>query len=272
MPACAALLCVFVGMVVVAPPEVRADSCSLGTIMPLGDSITMGYPVEGGYRDPLCVLLSNSGYDFSFVGSSTENASSALVRAGQASHEGHGGYFIRGDLDSPPIANGIAASGLYEHLGDWIGPGAATPDAILLMIGTNDIYHNYCRATASERLKDLIDRIYDYRPDVSLFVASIPPMTDPIKNAYAATYNTAIPDIAGCQRRSGRDVRFVDMYRAIATSDLYADGVHLAAGGDRKMARAWYDALTMDVPEPCSLWLAISGLSGIMGYAWRSLQ
>jgi len=44
------------------------------SIMPLGDSITFGYPgANGGYRGPLHELLKTAGIDFGFVGSSTAN-------------------------------------------------------------------------------------------------------------------------------------------------------------------------------------------------------
>ena len=57
------------GMVVCAltaaatPPPVR--------ILPLGDSITYGYPVPGGYRLPLYQLLTNAGYNVDFTGTQT---------------------------------------------------------------------------------------------------------------------------------------------------------------------------------------------------------
>jgi len=45
------------------PPPVR--------ILPLGDSITYGYPVPGGYRLPLYQLLTNAGYNVDFTGTQT---------------------------------------------------------------------------------------------------------------------------------------------------------------------------------------------------------
>ena len=267
----AALTCTLAGMALIAAPNVRADNYNLGSIMPLGDSITMGYPVEGGYRDPLYDRLDAHGYTFSFVGSSAENPSSTLTDAGQAQHEGHSGYFIWGgnDLSSPPIVSGNVTSGLYENLDDWIGPGKASPNIILLMAGTNDMYHDYQRATAPDRLTALIDQIYYYQPSVSLFVASIAPLKDAAKDAYAQTYNAAIPGIVSDQRAFyGRNVWFVDMYGALTTGNLYGDGVHLADSGDEKMAQAWYDAVT-SVPEPNTLVLLATGLLGLLAYAWQ---
>lgn len=265
----ASLLCLLAGLPGSVPETAQAKDYNLGNIMPLGDSITMGWPVEGGYRDPLYNRLHAAGYAFSLVGSSTENPTTTLASVGQINHEGHGGYFIRGDLDPPPVVGGTTYSGLYENLGDWIGPDKADPDVILLMVGTNDIYCDYQRATAPDRLSALINRIYECRSSVSLFVASITPMRDSVKDAYAQTYNAAIPSILAGQRELGRDVHFVDMHSKVASSDLYTDGVHLAATGCDKMAEAWAGALMTLAPEPGMSTLATTGLLALLAYAWQ---
>lgn len=263
------LMCMIAGVLGSVPEISQARDYNLGNIMPLGDSITMGWPVEGGYRDPLYDRLHAAGYTFSLAGSSTENPSSTLAGASQVHHEGHGGFFIRGDLDPPPVVDGTTCSGLYENLGAWIGPGKAAPDIILLMVGTNDISHGYQRATAPDRLALLIDCIYQYRPQVSLFVASITPMRDTARDAYAQAYNAAIPGIVNDQRELGRNVHFVDMHSAVAPSDLFSDGVHLTAGGYDKMAEAWTDAMVVTTPEPGTPILATTGLCGFLAYAWQ---
>lgn len=265
----AAMICMLAGMLGSHPKTAQAKSYNLGNIMPLGDSITMGWPVDGGYRDPLCNRLTNAGYNFSMVGSSTENPTTTLSSTGQAHHEGHGGYFIRGDLNPPPVVQGTTYSGLYENLDDWIGPGKAAPDMILLMVGTNDIYHGYQRETASDRLTALVNHIYDYRPNVTLCVASIAPMADAARDAYAQAYNAAIPGIVSNQRSLGRNVRFVDMHGTLTLSDLHTDGIHVAASGCDKMANAWAGAIISAVPEPNTSALAITGILGALAYAWQ---
>lgn len=268
----AALTAVLAALLASTCGTAQAKSYNLGNIMPLGDSITMGWPVAGGYREPLYNHLHAAGYAFSLVGSSTENPTTTLADAGQVHHEGHGGYVIRGNLNPPLVVDGMTRPGLHENLGAWIGPGKAAPDVILLMVGTNDIYCDYQRATAPDRLAALVDHIYEYRPDVSLFVASITPMRDPVKDACAQAYNAAIPGIVAAQRKLGRDVRFVDMHGAVAVNDLDADGLHLAASGCDKMADAWAGAIIAAVPEPDTSALAITGVLGALAYAWQKRQ
>src|SRR5713101_7644123 len=63
-----------------APPPIR--------ILPLGDSITYGYDVPGGYRLPLYQVLTNAGYNVDFTGTQTGNGAADLP---DPDHEGHPG-------------------------------------------------------------------------------------------------------------------------------------------------------------------------------------
>jgi len=204
----------------------------LGTIMPMGDSITLGFPVNGGYRDPLCSLLTNRNDTFTFVGSQTGYATTVLTDAGQAHHEGHSGYVI---------TNGTSRSGLDENLASWIGPGALNPDKILLMIGSNDINLSYDMPDAPARLSNLVDHIYGYLPTVKLYLASIIPMSG--HESDVQTFNAAIPDIVTNNRALGRDVVYVPMHDALNIGTDLSDGLHPNASGYAKMAAAWDAAL-----------------------------
>ena len=62
-------------------------------IMPLGDSITAGYNVAGGYRAPLYAGLTSLGYAVDFVGTQADNGAGSLP---DANHEGHSGLTIGG--------------------------------------------------------------------------------------------------------------------------------------------------------------------------------
>ena len=115
-----------------APPPVR--------ILPLGDSITDGVPVAGGYRAPLYQLLTNAGFKVDFVGNLSNNSAAGLP---DPNHEGHSGYRID-QIDA-------------GFLG-WINA-VADPDVILLLIGTNDYGQGQDTAHATNRLDHLISRI-----------------------------------------------------------------------------------------------------------------
>ena len=206
---------------------------ALGNIMPLGDSITRGNDVLGGYRAPLNTLLTNWLDTFTFVGSQTDYTTPALTAAGQTHHEGHGGYTI--------VAGG-GRSGIDENLVTWIGPSGAAPDKILLMVGTNDIYLPYDVANAPARLSVLIDHIYGFRPSVKLYVASIPPIVG--RQADVQAYNATIPGIVASHQALGRNVIYVPMYEALnIATDLDAFGLHPNAVGYQKIAQVWNEAL-----------------------------
>ena len=208
------------------------QATDLGKIMPMGDSITLGVPVNGGYRDPLYTLLTNRADTFTLVGSQTGYATAALTAAGQTHHEGHSGYVI---------TNGTGRTGLDENLAGWIGPGAEDPDKILLMIGSNDINLGYDMTNAPTRLSNLISHMYGYRTNVKLYVASIIPMVGHEPDVQA--FNAAIPGIAASHRALGHDVVYVPMYESLNISTDLADGLHPNALGYLHMAQAWDTAL-----------------------------
>jgi hypothetical protein len=84
--------CLF-SVVVCAPPAPAGTK--LGTIKPLGDSITDGFNNPPGYRQDLFTDLTNGGYTFQFVGSATDRSTAVLDAAGDQHHEGHSGFVIK---------------------------------------------------------------------------------------------------------------------------------------------------------------------------------
>src|SRR3982751_6728643 len=84
-----------VGVIVTAalalhPAAASAESNGGVRVMPLGDSITEGTQVPGGYRIGLWQRVSGAGYRVDFVGSQF-NGPSTL---GDHDHEGHPGWRI----------------------------------------------------------------------------------------------------------------------------------------------------------------------------------
>jgi len=190
-------------------------------VMPLGDSITEGTQVPGGYRIGLWQRLVSGRYTVDFVGSQF-NGPAAL---GDHDHQGHPGWRI--DQIDANITN-------------WAR--TYNPRTVLLHIGTNDILQNYNVAGAPQRLSTLIDRITATVPNADVFVATIIPLSSANQAAAARTFNAAIPGIVQNKVNSGKRVHLVDMYSKLTTSDLI-DGIHPTAGGYDKMAAAWYAAL-----------------------------
>jgi lysophospholipase L1-like esterase len=191
-------------------------------VMPLGDSITDGFNVPGGYRIDLWSKIAQGGYTVDFVGSLANGPSNL----GDQDHEGHSGWTI---------------SQIDENIVGWLG--TYTPNTILLHIGTNDVYGSD-PAGAPDRLATLVDNITNQSPDAELLVATIIPLG--WYDANLEALNAAIPGIVESAANQGKRVHLVDMYPALTTADL-ADGVHPNAGGYSKMATVWYDAL-LSVP------------------------
>jgi lysophospholipase L1-like esterase len=187
-------------------------------VMPLGDSITDGFNVPGGYRVGLWQRLAGSGYTVDFVGSAVNGP----PELGDHDHEGHPGWRID-QIDA--------------NIVDWLHTSA--PHTVLLHIGTNDLVQNFDVLDAPARLSTLVDHILANAPGVEVFVAQILPERDPTQEGRVEAYNAALPAMV---RGKGSHVHLVDMHSAVTTADL-ADGVHPTAAGYAKLGAVWYSAL-----------------------------
>jgi lysophospholipase L1-like esterase len=116
-------------------------------IMPLGDSITEG-TVAGGYRAPLYSLLTADGYNVSYVGDQNTNPGGGLL-ANQESHEGIGGD------KSTELQSQIDTTGIVQN---------SLPNAVLVLVGTNDIGLGASFATTDSNIASLIDDIISKSP------------------------------------------------------------------------------------------------------------
>jgi lysophospholipase L1-like esterase len=206
---------------VALPGPAQAESNGGVRVMPLGDSITEGTQVPGGYRIGLWQRVTNGGYRVDFVGSQFNGPASL----GDHDHEGHPGWRID-QIDA--------------NITGWLG--ATSPRTILLHIGTNDVLQNYNVAGAPARLSTLIDHITTAAPNADVFVATIIPLANASQETAGRTFNAAVPGIVQNKVNAGKHVHLVDMHAALTTADL-TDGIHPTAGGYDKMAATWYAAL-----------------------------
>jgi lysophospholipase L1-like esterase len=189
-------------------------------IMPLGDSITYGWPdvSYGGYRRLLGTLLTGDGYHIDFVGS----MQSGTGISPDPDNEGHYGWTIS------QLQNGIDTKGWLEIY---------QPDLILLHIGTNDL-EKPDRGSAPGKLSALLDDILGRLPRVHIIVAQIIP-SRPGPDAAHQAFNSAMPALVAAK---GGRVSLVDMQTILVPAD-YADRFHPNASGYDKMARAWEPAV-----------------------------
>ena len=161
-------------------------------ILPVGDSITYGSSVAGGYRLPLYRMLTNAGFNVDFTGTQTGNGDPALP---DSDHEGHGGWTIS-QID------GIMLS---------VFTATVDPDVILLMIGTND-YGGGNGSGATNRLEALIAKMALARPYAKIIVASLTQRGEPYETQIQTTFNPFVPDIVARQVALGRQVYFTLAY------------------------------------------------------------
>ena len=208
-------------------------------IMPLGDSITDGFNVVGGYRTPLWKTLEQNGYtdNIEFVG---QNWGGEVAPR----HSGYSGYAI---ADIPNQRMGI-----YNFI-DWLMT-EYPADVVMLQIGTNDILSSYELDGMGDRLELLVDSVLNYIPEGGmLFLATIPYMDADVTtytDAYTVEemdkavddYNAQVKALAEKKIAEGKPVTLSDNNAVLTKADL-ADGVHPSEEGYAKLGAHWYEML-----------------------------
>jgi hypothetical protein len=226
-------------------------------IMPLGDSITVGFtdnpswthPFEFGYRSGLYRRLKEAEYDFVFVGSSKEPFTNPrrfadpthggtvsptldLRTLNQNGHHGHGGFGI---------------DGIQKFAPEWIKK--ERPDLILLLIGINKM-----SLDSPRQLEALVRTIFSADEDVALIVAQITPSNT--FNQHILDYNTFIREtLVPKYAAEGYTISTVDLYAHFLTDPQdprSVDATRLSNGRNHpanplydKMAESWFEGIEL---------------------------
>lgn len=215
-------------------------------IMPLGDSLTAGYPDTCAYRNYLCETLLEKGYNFMFVGPYTTPADRIeryKFPEGYTNHAGVGGRTIQGILDAA----------------DTIFTEEYKPDVIMLMITTNDFGQGYLVEQIEELYRELVAKIFRAYPDVVLYAANpIPKRTanNEIVELDARVVNWEIPflkQIAEDKQANGFEMHYVNMTNEVLNftyEDIREDDkIHPTDSGNIKLANAWFNAIKPTLDE-----------------------
>jgi lysophospholipase L1-like esterase len=198
-----------------------ASPANVKNVMPLGDSITDGWTVPGGYRPRLWTLLVNRDRDpLNFVGTQDSGPDSLPDQ----DHEGYPGWQIQD---------------LRAHIDTWMA--VDKPDAVLLNIGDNDILQDNKLSQAPARLKDLVLRICADRRGVRVLVSNL--IGSIGAEAQDAAFDRAVPGVVTAVRATGCNAIFVDVHKSVPVSYLGPDGDHPTLAGYNKLADVWYAAL-----------------------------
>lgn len=205
--------------------------------MPLGDSITDGYPgTQGGYRTLLWQLLvQRDGDKIDFVGSQ----SGGPPELGDPDHEGHRGFCIAGPCGGHPERT------VAPRVQGWMEQ--YRPDIVSVHLGTNDLIRAAHGVTVERRLDDLLGKIYAADPDVHVIVVQI--VQGRKNDVERAAYDAAIPTLASRYRAQGRSIAVVDMGSLLSMPTNFVDGTHPTQFGYDLMARALHPAVSQAYRE-----------------------
>lgn len=224
---------------------VRAEETEPVRLMCLGDSITDGFWMAGGYRNTLCELITADGLEpqIDMVGPQWGGTGY------DPQHAGYSGYSIE---DIPNQRMGLL------NFSEWLME-SYPADVVFLEIGTNDILSLYDLEHLGDRLDRLIEVILSHLPENGrLYLATLP-----IMNADVTTYidisqesmdekldlcNTQIRALAEQKQEAGKPVELAEINLLLTMDDL-VDGVHPNETGYEKMGKFWYARLTEYLAE-----------------------
>ena len=195
-------------------------------IVPLGDSITFGSSVAGGYRKKLYDLLTTAEYNVDYVGVQNGNGVATLP---DSDHQGIGGWRIdQVDADLPK----------------WIGV-VADPDVVLLHIGTNDFGQNLDTVNAINRFDTLITKLATQLPYAHIIVTNLMErgvLANAPNTTIEAQFNPFVQARVDAHVALGRRVTFLNMRAAVPVSEM-PDALHPGQVGYDHMADAWAPAV-----------------------------
>jgi lysophospholipase L1-like esterase len=131
---------------------------------------------------------------------------------------------------------GDTTADVLERLDDAVtGP----PAAVILCIGTNDLWYSVAHAQIVRNTARILDHVMESTPSTRLVLQAVPPRRD--------RYQAVIPALNTALRRVAdeRGIEFVDLTEALSGRDglldatLTNDGLHLNGDGYRH----WYRVL-----------------------------
>jgi lysophospholipase L1-like esterase len=212
-----ALLCLAVPLL-----ALQATAATL-RVMAFGDSLTMGQGSthQAGYRLAFLERLREAGYEVDMLG---------RYRNGPPGMDGdHEGYQGRGVAKLDEVSFGAIRR---DH-----------PDAILLMIGTNDARPSDFQPEAFRiRYSVLLDRFLA-ESKVRLVVSTIPPSRYRKKDQVKLVVNRLIREEVEKQRAAGKRIALIDAYALLDDRQDFVDSLHMDDEGYEKLGDAFADAL-----------------------------
>jgi lysophospholipase L1-like esterase len=246
--------CVVAAFALLLSSQIQVQAMEKLKILPIGDSITVGYtdnpqwkvPFHHGYRGYLYDLLTKHGYEPQFLGDSpepfdgrwgtpTNSPVPDLAAIGQNGHCAYGGREV---------------TYVNDHIEEWLR--RYQPDVVLLMIGTNNIYPSTTHeqlATTEQQLLEVAEKTSRVSRDTHLIVAQIVPKAE--YSPLIVSYNRFIREVVvPTMKRRGAHISTVDQYHnfLINRDDLttidparFSNQInHPDAVGYERIAQTWF--------------------------------
>ena len=219
----------FIGFVAACGSEADNSAPALQSsaavnIMPLGDSITESNKGLNSYRYYLWHLLLDHGYRVDFVGSKRGVGNGPPGNSDfDMDHEGHAGW---------------RADEILNHINDWAR--AASPDIVLLHIGTNDLCQGQTVASTVIDIGNIIEVLRTVNPRIRILLAQL------IANAGGCSipaFNAKLPTLVADKNQVESPIVLVDQYSGFDPTSMTYDGTHPNAVGDSRMADRWFEQL-----------------------------
>ena len=217
----------------VSGSNINPPSTSANIILPLGASRVAGArPEYESYRYELWKLLVDSGLDFDFVGTETDNASYPDFNglSFDRDHEGRGG---------------ITSSGILAELDIWLNDLGSIPDIVLFSSpGGNDGIDAYQQTLVN--INAIIDLLQQRNPNIIIYLElPAPPMSSEQTPEFLDFYNQALMDIALIAEQQSTptsNVLTIDMATGF-TDAFLADDVHYNEAGAMFISKRYFEAL-----------------------------
>ena len=139
--------------------------------------------------------------------------------------------------------DGWQVDDVSAHVQTWLTP--ASPDAILLQIGTNDLEQGATPDEVGRRLDILVTQIQQIAPKSHLYIASCTRVRTDNRPKLSLTlledFNNLVPKIAKDHEGRGRFVVYVDLFKRAGLEDVDfgPDGEHPNDTGYQKIAEYW---------------------------------
>lgn len=207
-------------------------------LLPLGDSITEGYPAPFyfSYRGTLQRLLGMGAYDF--VGPFRNG-----VGDGDYDHSAVSGQ------ETPQILNRLRQN-LTNELAD-----APSGSVVLIHAGTNDVLNGNSIESTIANIRAMVDAIVQHDAQIGIYVSTIIPIDGPA-NARAQELNSEIRSYVASAHIP--QLYLVDQYAAFVSqpdwqTTLMVDGVHPNAKGYDVMAETFAAAMNATALQNTSM-------------------